>query len=340
MNRIYAQGEKAPAIRLLRACKRLRDRPLIAFPLVAAFSAAALTARFELHFYFDGAPFLVLYPTVIVACFVAGTWAGFFVAGIGGALQWILFIPEARPLAMITYTIDAAICVMLIDFLNHSFDLLLSLLEYEKKCGRTHYLVGRELHHRIQNLFQVIQAVIRLSMPGHNEKCRALRDRLLDRFQAMSATNQMISDSHQNGVSLCKLVGVEIDAIPDSHRVHVTCPDGVVVGPQLAQNLSLIMHELITNAMKHGSLSVAEGRVLFNMQWDRTKLYLRWREFDGPRVRVQQGEAGFGSRLLDQFARRMGSVRINYYPTGLVYSLVIDATDIWIGDADLTKQAA
>ena len=334
VNRIYEKGENSPAIRLLLACKHIREQPFVGYSVSIGIGVLCFAFHWVTKGRFSGATFLPLYPSVVAAALIGGAPAGFILAAVFGAAQWVFFIPVVHWIAIIAYAIDATICVMLIDFINRSFELLLRLIDDEKKLGRRHHLVSRELHHRIQNLFAVVQAVIRLTIIGNND----LRDRLVDRFQSMATTNQLISDSHENGVSLTKLVEAETHAF--RNRILITCPDGVMLGPQLAQNLSLILHELAVNAMKYGALSVPEGRVVLNLDWDHHHiLVLRWREADGPLV-TKPDETGFGSRLLNNFARRLGSVRLDYSRTGFVYALRIDTDEIWLGTALIMSEAA
>jgi len=338
MERLYGKGVNSPAIRALLFCRDMRSSPILGNAAGLGVGLFGLTLHIVLRDHYEGAPFLTLYPAVVVACLLGGTVIGSAVAIIGGAAQWTFFIPLADPIAIASYAIDAVICVSLIDFINRSFDLLLVLLQEEQKSGRRHYLVSRELHHRIQNLFAVVQAVVRLTMPGDNEKCRNLRDQLNDRFQSMAMTNRLISESQENGVSLHELVKAETDTF--TSRAHITCPDGVVIGAQLAQNLALILHELIVNAMKHGALSVPEGRVILHLEWDHHRtLCLRWREADGPIVN-RSDKSGFGSRLLNNFAKRLGSVRMDYSRTGFAYSLKIDSGEIWLGVVTIMRDAA
>ena len=176
----------------------------------------------------------MLYPALVAACFIAGTPARFAIAALDGAAQWLFFIPELQWVAILTYAFDAALCVIVLDFLNRSFDVLLDLIEHEKQSGRQHYLVSRELHHRIQNMFQIVQAVVRLSLPESKLiDSTSVRDRLLNRIEALSATNLMITESEQNSVLLSQIVENEVK--PFGGRVHLTYERGLMIGGQMAR---------------------------------------------------------------------------------------------------------
>jgi len=70
----------------------------------------------------------------------------------------------------------------------------------------------------------------------------------------------------------------------------------------MTQNLSLILHELLTNALKYGALSVPQGRVSLRLDWTSWVLTFVWQERSGPSV-VPPDSAGFGSRILGSFAK-------------------------------------
>jgi len=101
-----------------------------------------------------------------------------------------------------------------------------------------------------------------------------------------------------------------------------------VLGPQMTQNLSLILHELVTNALKHGALSVAKGRVSLRLECDSTHLMFSWEERDGPPV-LPVARSGFGSRILGTFAKSFcRSVEACYGENGLRYVLQINSDQI------------
>jgi two-component sensor histidine kinase len=182
--------------------------------------------------------------------------------------------------------------------------------------------LAKELHHRIQNLFTVIQAVIRFSLPGEGMvQESAVKQRLMDRLQSMSTTNRAITDSMGDGVRLKDLISSEIHGFES--QFEITGAPGVVLGPQMTQNLSLILHELLTNALKYGALSVPQGRVSLRLDWTSWVLTFIWQEHGGPPV-TPPDCAGFGGRILGAFARSFcHNVDISYAPGGLRYMLQI-----------------
>jgi two-component sensor histidine kinase/integral membrane sensor domain MASE1 len=157
-------------------------------------------------------------------------------------------------------------------------------------------LIG-EIQHRSNNLLAIIQAIAHRSFSGErssNEEGKAFEARL----QALARANRELIKSNWTGVNLREIVRLELEAF-----VERTLLEGmdVTVGPQLAQNLSLALHELATNAAKYGALSDRNGKV--GISWtivregESSKLKLKWQEKGGPQV-AQPIRQGFGTVLL------------------------------------------
>jgi two-component sensor histidine kinase len=243
-----------------------------------------------------------------------------------------LFIPTAHWLAMASYAFDAIVAVMLIDYINKTLDLLLLNINQEKQAKQHQSLLAKELHHRIQNLFTVIQAVIGFSLPGDGMvKESVVKQRLMDRLESMSATHRAITDSMGDGVRLLDLISNEIHGLES--RFEIAGGAGLVLGPQMTQNFSLILHELLTNAIKYGALSVARGRVSLRLDWTSSVLTFTWQEHGGPPV-LSPSTAGFGGRILGPFAKSFcRNVEASYGSSGLRYALQIDSDQITCTDS-------
>jgi two-component sensor histidine kinase len=103
---------------------------------------------------------------------------------------------------------------------------------------------------------------------------------------------------------------------------------------KLATGLSLVLHELATNAAKHGSLSVPAGQV--SVEWSlatapdasQHHLTITWREFDGPPV-APPVRRGFGTGLIEGIIAYEfgGSVAFDFHPAGLQARIVIPFID-------------
>ena len=337
-----SSGRPSPsaALSILQISKQLRrQHPSVGYAVAFATVGLAVLLQWLAQDQFAGAPFLTIYPAVILSTLIGGLGAGFLAAALAGASQWALFIPILHWFALTSYVFDASVCVMLIDFINRTFDVLLVNIDREKQAKQHQYILAKELHHRIQNLFTVIQAVIRFSLPGDEKmQTSAIRQRLTDRLQSMAATNRAITDSMGEGVYLIDLINSEIHGF--ASQFEISGNPGLVLGPQMTQNFSLILHELVTNALKYGALSVPHGRVGLRLDWRSWVLTLIWQEHDGPAV-LPPERSGFGSRILGDFAKSFcQNVDACYASRGLRYTLQICSDENRFAEAALVGAAA
>jgi len=317
----------AVVLRVLQVAKDLRQYPLLGYATAFVAVGLATLIQWLALAQYAGAPFLTIYPAVILAALFGGRGPGFLAAVLAGASQWGLFIPTLQWFAVASYAFDASVCVMLIDYINRTVDLLRANVDEEKQAKQHQYLLAKELHHRIQNLFTVIQGVIRFSLPGERTIHEAaIRQRLLDRLQSMSAANRAITESMGDGVRLLDLISGEIRGFES--RVAISGGSGLVLGAQMTQDFSMILHELVTNAIKYGALSVAQGRVAIGLDWVPSVLTFTWQESGGPAVN-EPSSFGFGSRILGTFAKSFcRNVESSYEPGGFRYSLQIESSQI------------
>ncbi len=317
----------AAAVHILRAAQELRRHPFFGYTMAFVAIGLATLLQWAARSQYAGSPFLTIYPAIIVVALIGGRGPGFLAAALSGGSQWALFIPTLHWLAVTSYAFDATVCVMLIDYINRTLDLLLEHIEREEQATQHQYLLAKELHHRIQNLFTVLQGVVRFSLPGNDlVHAAAIRERLTDRLQSMSAVNRAITDSMGDGVPVLDLIGGEIHGF--EQQFEITGGSGLVLSAQMIQDLSLIVHELITNALKYGALSVPHGRVGLRLDWAEGVLAFTWQERGGPAVAEPKG-SGFGSRILGTFAKSFcRKVDASFNPSGLHYTLQIQSDQI------------
>jgi two-component sensor histidine kinase len=228
-----------------------------------------------------------------------------------------LFIPEYHLLGIATYGFDVILGVSLIAYINRT-------LERETQAKEHQALLKDELRHRLHNSFVVIQSVIRFSLPNRDVPVlpSVIEDRLFGRLQAMFDANNYVSDSTCN-VALLDLIRGQIRDL--GNRIIVRGRPYLLLDPQMTQNFSLILHELVTNSLKYGALSASDGRVHIELKETRSGVAFDWTETDGPAVKAPADDGaggGFGSRILGPFARGFcADVKISYAPSGLRYML-------------------
>jgi two-component sensor histidine kinase len=95
------------------------------------------------------------------------------------------------------------------------------------------------------------------------------------------------------------------------------------VGERTAMTLSMIIHELSTNSVKHGALSADEGTLDVSSTADEDNVTLTWAESGGPTVRAAPEVQGFGSKMISRSISQQfdGALAYDWKPTGLVVTL-------------------
>ena len=159
-------------------------------------------------------------------------------------------------------------------------------------------LLMRELTHRGKNLVSVIQSIAVRSLSGKRTLDDA-REVFIGRLQALASSYSTLTDEALESAQLHDIVAAGLNS--HSARAEVRGP-AVVVPAKTAQTLSLVIHELATNAAKYGCLSVPSGRI--EIAWELTgtgsddeRFVFRWLETQGPPVNPP-AHKGFGSVII------------------------------------------
>jgi two-component sensor histidine kinase len=170
--------------------------------------------------------------------------------------------------------------------------------------GRAHALerervLSREIDHRARNLLAIVRSIIRLARPEDPE---AMKAKLLDRISALGKTHSLLSSNRQDALMLHQLIEEELAPYSSegADKITVHGPEVILTAEQ-SQALAMALHELSTNAAKHGSLSRESGSL--DLDWNVTpdsNLRLEWVEtcLDQVDERKTSGTSGFGMRLL------------------------------------------
>lgn len=179
-----------------------------------------------------------------------------------------------------------------------------------------------ELRHRIKNLLAITQAVANQTLRSGRSIDEA-RVALDGRLGAMGQAVDMLLHTGWTAADLRELIG---RALMDSDdRVSLGGPD-VVLGPDAAMALTLVFHELESNAIKYGALADEAGRVeiVWSIASDdgSDRLRLEWAEHDGPPCEAPSRK-GFGSKMIAKLigGRLRGSIETDYAPDGLRWRL-------------------
>ena len=175
-------------------------------------------------------------------------------------------------------------------------------------------LLAREVDHRAKNALAVAQALVTLTKADNiQDFAEAVRGRIA----ALGRAHSLLSQSHWRGAPLEQLIRDEISPYAKEGQLDLQGP-AINCSASSVQSLSLLFHELATNAVKHGALGHEDGLVKIAWSLGAESLTVQWTERGGPRVK-EPAEEGFGSRLLRQVSGRQLNAQIDFHwdPAGL-----------------------
>jgi PAS domain S-box-containing protein len=192
---------------------------------------------------------------------------------------------------------------------------------YEEHLGFT----LRELSHRTKNVLAVVQALARQILRQSNSLA-GFDARFSGCVQALAYCHDLLVQHDWKGADLHELIRIQLAPFggPDGLRVSSEGPP-VFLKPSAMQSLGLALHELATNAAKHGALSAPSGSVAVTWQYaeDGPGLRLAWEERGGPRVRRPRRE-GFGTVVLKRTGPALGGeTALDFRPEGFVWTVTI-----------------
>ena len=187
-----------------------------------------------------------------------------------------------------------------------------------------HDLLIEELNHRVKNTLAILQSI---ATQTFRSASRAEREKFEGRLGALAEAHNLLSTEKWQGSELKDVISrvMQPYLLNNPGRMQVSGPD-VPLSPRLAVVLSMILHEIATNAAKYGALSNDTGTV--RLDWEvitdnaRQKLRLIWAESGGPHVSAPV-QRGFGSRLIERSARDQlgGEATVDFLPHGVVYTV-------------------
>ena len=189
--------------------------------------------------------------------------------------------------------------------------------ERQQASARQELLIA-ELNHRVRNILGLIRGLIRQSQGIDGDIGEFVK--LVDgRIHALARAHNQITDDHWGPAPMQALIDAEAAAFVDESERIVTQGEAVFLNPNAYSTMALVVHELVTNSNKYGSLSVAGGKV--TLGWHRNPagdLIMEWRETGGPAV-MQPTRKGFGTTIIDRSVPYDlgGSASIDYDPRGV-----------------------
>ncbi|RJE78476.1 GAF domain-containing protein [Paracoccus sp. JM45] len=182
-------------------------------------------------------------------------------------------------------------------------------------------ILNEELSHRMKNTLAIVQAIASRTL-------REVPDRdavnaLTKRIGALSRAHDALLETRWVSANLKDVAEATLSALEQVDSFHLQGPP-LKIGPRATLSLSLLLHELATNAIKYGALSVPEGQVAITWQvengTDLDILRMTWTETGGPPAHQPSGR-GFGSTLIAMGLIGTGGTELCYTASGLIASM-------------------
>ena len=185
-------------------------------------------------------------------------------------------------------------------------------------------LLIAELNHRVKNALATVQSIASLTLRSTDDVAGA-RAAFEARIVALAQAHNMLSERNWSDADIGSIVRQELSAY-DSAHVRIGGPD-LIINAKATVALALVMHELTTNAAKHGALSAGGGTLAVSWhETDDDHLVIDWVERGGPPAAAPR-RRGFGSRLLNTVVTGElgGTLDLRYEPAGLSATLTLPA---------------
>jgi two-component sensor histidine kinase len=188
-------------------------------------------------------------------------------------------------------------------------------------------LVIGELHHRVKNTLAIVSAITSQSIQSASSLEEAGKT-IGDRLHALGVAQDLLVRERWTGAGCRTLIESAVKAFQskglDQFKI---IGENIAISSGPAVSLSMVIHELCTNAVKHGALSMPVGRVSISWTAADERFKLHWKESGGPRVQ-EPFRKSFGSRLIEQAlpGQLHGEARLKFEPDGLSCEVNIPLT--------------
>jgi two-component sensor histidine kinase len=260
--------------------------------------------------------FIPYFPAVFFAAAFGGLRIGVITALAGGLLGVVLNFSETPPdrARFVLLAIYWGVCALTIWGVEHYRSLLIEQRRVSKRLieeEEYRKLLVDELQHRLKNKLSTVHAVLHQVLHDQPE----VWARIDPRLRSLATTDDLISRIDKSGCDIRDLLISELG--PYGHVRFTLNGDRLFLPPKLAVTLSLMFHELATNAGKYGAFSAPRGLLQVSWTVSDDRLTITWDETEGPSVETVS-DPGFGSKLLRSALSAFdGKTEIAYLKTGL-----------------------
>jgi PAS domain S-box-containing protein len=195
---------------------------------------------------------------------------------------------------------------------QHQVGILFNDITARKNAELQQQTLISELGHRMKNTMAMVQAIATQTLRGASE--RDAVKVFSDRLQALSRAHDLLLKQNWASANLTQVIHAAAYAHAERVRFKLSGPE-LRLNPNAALSLTLLLHELATNAVKYGALSASEGVIEVIWSHDGAVLVLSWIESGGPPV-LEPNRSGFGTRLIDEGIVGTKDVKKSYSTRG------------------------
>jgi PAS domain S-box-containing protein len=208
------------------------------------------------------------------------------------------------------------------DQVGRVFERRLAETKLKKETERQKLLLA-ELNHRVKNMLTVVTGIAAQTM-RHSDSVEAFNKDFLSRLHALSEAHGLLATQSWGRTPLDLLAGRVLAPYEGaSSRIELGGPH-IDLAPKTALALSMVLHELVTNAAKYGALSDKQGRLSIQWKLDQqaSNVHLNWSEY-GLTGLSKPSRTGFGTRLINATIKHElhGNFDVAYQPDGIRYSM-------------------
>jgi PAS domain S-box-containing protein len=201
-----------------------------------------------------------------------------------------------------------------------------------KRAEEQQTMMVAELNHRVKNILAIVQSVAAQTMRSSGS-LENFADAFTGRLKALAIAHDILTQTRWIGIGLSELLIAVLAPYrsPDETRVSIS-GSAILLPARVVVPLSMVLHEMATNASKYGALSTRQGNIEITWQVSGAvdkSIELVWQERGGPKVKAGSSE-GFGTKLIDRVISHDldGRTKMVFDPAGVRWTIAFPVSDL------------
>lgn len=307
-----------------RVSETMHARPRLGLAIAGGCLAVVVGMQFAAG---TAMAFMMFYPAIMLVAFFAGRLVGYASVVLSALFLWFLYVPPGQQLAptkesligIAAYLILGVLITALTGSMAKALVRLGAMQREAERARDAASALTSEMGHRRRNELMLVDAIARAVTPRTPEGRVALRE-FSSRIRALAASGDLLIREAE-GAPLAELVEGQIKPFCQPERVRRNGPP-VLLSALATRYVGMALHELCTNATKHGALSTDDGHVELTWSLDEPGFNIRWKEVGGPPV-AETESSGFGRTVLTELvpAALEGNAVLRFAPDGVEWRL-------------------